>query len=249
VSEKVLVELRRVLLGIYEEHGLVEAKKKAMEFLAESPKAAKKVNMKDFVGIFRGELAELMLQIHLKEYIRTHKDCFYTKGLTIPRTDGRAGFTEIDLVLYTSSCVYLFECKSYVDEKILIDKCLLVRKRFKPTDIYAQSALHLKNLKGYIDGARKVGLDEGKPYGLIFFSLSTDKLIDEREEEWRIKVPALDEETLFPYLKSNWSKKQIWDVGKLYAIVQDLQKTSDKNFKVHVKNMEEKKKRLGGFFG
>lgn len=67
------------------------------------------------------------------------------KSLCIARTDGKEGFTELDLTLFTPNKVYLFECKSYSGKKRLIDEGLMVTDRFAPFNVYKQSIMHLDN--------------------------------------------------------------------------------------------------------
>lgn len=227
--------IRYKLLLVYQNRGIQASLNMADKFLNEAAKAGKEYGIDDFGKIIRGELSEIYAEVCLREYVKNHRNSFYTKSLCFPRADGREGFTEIDLTLFTPKFVMLIECKSYSGQKTLTNEgCMNVKGR-SSYNVFSQNRMHLTNLDAYIRRYRlKSVKDGGKPYQLCMFSYSKDPIDDLRSNEWKSKFRLFTEENMLEYLNSLDSLDVIWDIKKLYSCVSEMQKHSEENMKKHI---------------
>ena len=219
--------VRYKLLKVYQDMGLQCALDMSDQFLGEAAKAGKELGIDDFGKIIRGELSELYAEMCMREYVREHTNSFYTKSLCFPRTDGKEGFTELDLTLFTQYFILVLECKSYSGSKTLTDEgCMNVKGRTS-YNVFAQNRMHLANLDPYIRNHRLLTVkDAGKPYIIGMFSYSKDDITDLRDNEWRNKFLLLTEKNILQYLNSIVRNKVIWDIHGLYGTVSKLEKRS-----------------------
>lgn len=244
MKEQKKSNVRNVLLKIQDEFSTKEAKYKLMQFYRET----RLLKNKDAGAELRGELSEIYLQLCVREFVKNNPNTFYIKGLTLNKKVGRAGFTELDLTLFTPKCVYLFESKSYSIKTFIEDKCLLVAERRMSYNVYGQSEMHLKNLKYYINNARVHNREDLHPYKIVLFSLTDYEVIDKRDDKWKETIPFLDKNNIDKYMLDKCNVKDIkksdvlWDINKLYYIVSRLKSLSDNNFNKHIKSMKLKKK-------
>lgn len=240
-TEKMKKVLRNYLIELYKEKGLNVAKNKIMEFLQDSNKDADEVGVHEVAGHFRGELCENLLEIYLMDYVSKHKDTFIVKGLCFEKENGQ-GYTEMDLTLFTKARIYFFECKSYMGEKTLTDRCTINRKKYGSHDVFSQSKLHIDNFIPKVKYAScRNPNSKVKPMKIIYFGLSLDKTIDKRTKENQESIPFLHENNIEEYLKSTDSLTTVnWKIKELYDIVYKLNQTSNAKFKKHVKIMQEK---------
>ena len=227
--------VRYKLLLVYQKRGLHASLEMADKFLKDASKAGKENNISDFGKIVRGELSEIYAEVCLREYVKTHKNSFYTKSLCFPRADGKEGFTEIDLALFSNKFVMLIECKSYSGQKTLTNEgCMNVKGR-SSYNVFSQNRMHLVNLDAYIRKYRLASVEKGgKPYQLCMFSYSKDPIEDLRTDEWKSKFHLFTEESLLTYLNNLEKSEVIWDIKKLYKCVGEMQKHSEENMKKHI---------------
>ena len=227
--------VRYKLLRVYEERGINASLDMSDKFLNEAAKSGKELGIDDFGKIIRGELSELYAEIYLRDYVKKHKNSFYVKSLCFPRVDGKDGYTELDLTLFTSKFVFVLECKSYSGEKTLTNEgCMNVKGRTS-YNVFSQNRMHLTNLDPYIKMCRLKSVREGgKPYILAMFSYSKDDIKDLREKEWKKKFRLLTESNIGEYLENISKTDIIWDVQKLYDVVSKLQSVSEENKKKHI---------------
>lgn len=233
--DKIKTESRYTLLEIYRLHGYERAKKKADEFLTQSRKEASKINNVTAGSTLRGELAEVLLEIKLREFVNRNKGTFYTKSLCIDKLQEPGKYTELDLTLYTEQGVFLFECKSYYGKKILTEKCLMTVGG-REVNIHGQNKMHMEELHKHIGGFK---LTNGRVYELVFFQYSEKELIDKRDDEWKTRVPLVEEGTIDEYLKDVESRDvKLWDIEGLYEKIKELNTTSEEKFSKHMVNMK-----------
>lgn len=224
------------MMAIYKVYGFEKAISKVTEIFNASRKAGKKVGDPMKAGQMRGELAEILLEIHLLEYCKTHKQCFYVKGLCVTKSNNRGAspYTEMDLVFCTPEMVYMFECKSYSGRKQLVNECTIVRERYHSMDVYGQNLMHTDALDAHISKNKLCGRED-VPYTLVLFSMSEDETKDLREPCWKKTIPLVDEKTIQNYLWEQASTGRVWwNIKGLLADCQKLNVDSDSNKKRHV---------------
>ena len=233
--EKSKEAVRYKLLLVYQKRGLQASLGMADQFLKEAAKAGKDHGIEDFGKIIRGELSEIYAEVCLREYVKTHKNSFYIKSLCFPRADGKEGFTEIDLTLFTPRFVMLIECKSYSGQKTLTNEgCMNVKGR-SSYNVFSQNRMHLANIDAYIRRYRLKSVEDGgKPYQLCMFSYSKEPIEDLRSTEWKNKFRLFTEENMLGYLNSLDSLDVIWDIKKLYDCISEMHKHSEENMKKHI---------------
>lgn len=234
--------IRYKLLLVYEKRGLAASLGMADQFLGEAAKTGKEFGIDDFGKIIRGELSELYAEVCMREYVKHHKNSFYVKSLCFPRADGRDGFTELDLTLFTQKFVMLCECKSYSGQKNLTDEgCMNIKGRTS-YNVFSQNRMHLSNLDPYIRKHRlKTVGDGGKPYILCMFSYSKEAIEDLRTEEWKQKFRLLTEENMLSYLDSISKTEIIWDIKGLHDTVSKLHAKSADNKVKHIEISKSKR--------
>lgn len=233
--EKAKDIIRYKLLLVYEKRGVQASLSMADSFLKDAAKTGKEFGINDFGKIIRGELSEIYAEVCMREYVKTHKNSFYVKSLCFPRADGKEGFTELDLTLFTDRFVMVCECKSYSGEKTMTNEgCMNVKGRTS-YNVFNQNRMHLSNLDPYIRRARLKTVDEGgKPYILCMFSYSKDPIDDLRTDEWKQKFRLLTEESMLSYLDTIAKNNIIWDIRTLYDIVSKLNEKSADNKIKHI---------------
>lgn len=233
--------VRYKLLRVYELRGLDASLKMSDEFLNEAASVGKELGIDNFGKMIRGELSELYAELCLREYVKNHKGSFYIKSLCFKRMDGRDGFTELDLTLFTKFFIMAVECKSYSGEKTLTNEgCMNVKGRTS-YNVFSQSRMHINNLNYYIQKYRlQTVKDAGKPYIMVMFSYSKDYMEDLRTKEWKKKFPLLTENNINDFLDNICKTEIIWDINKLYKLVTNMHKESAENKKKHIELMSKR---------
>lgn len=196
-----------------------------------------------FTADVHGEICETVLELRILEFMSKNKeytkDWRLVKGLILKDRHNLASdfMTETDLFLATPQCLYLFECKSYSGDKVLVKDGLLVRQlahEVKPfyCNVYQQSMLH-KNVisEWFTDEFLLPGRIPIIQTCMFDFSLGT--LVDKRSRAAKIELPCLNINSLIPYLVSQ--TEEAWDMQALCAVVERLQAVSDKCRSSHLK--------------
>lgn len=233
--EKAKDIIRYKLLLVYEKRGVQASLNMADQFLAEAAKTGKEFGINDFGRIIRGELSEIYAEVCMREYVKNHNNSFYVKSLCFPRVDGKEGYTELDLTLFTSRFVMVCECKSYSGQKTLTNEgCMNIKGRTS-YNVFSQNRMHLTNLDPYIRKHRLKTLEQGgKPYILCMFSYSKEAIDDLRTDKWKAKFRLLTEQNMLQYLDSISKNEVIWDIHKLHETVSRLHSKSAENKIRHI---------------
>lgn len=189
----------------------------------------------DFVSVLHGEICETVLELKLLEiamkYPKDTAGWLYNKSLVIKdRHSANCGFcTEIDLVLFTAGCIYLFECKSYSGDKKLVGRGLLRRKtlyegQVSSCDIYRQSKLHADTFKPWVVDFVLHGKKPVVQMCIFDFSLGT--LSDTRTAAAKKELPCLAEGTVADFVLTR--REVVWDLDALRIVSEKLGKLSAK---------------------
>lgn len=230
---------RLMLLNLYVKYGLKALDKKAMELIVECEN--NRQITPSVRGIIKGELAEVVVECHIAELIKTIPNIACVKGLCIRSSWGST--TEIDLLMCTPCRVYLFECKSFSGRKTISDKCFL-KGGSSSKDVFGQSAAHLKVLDEHIRPyMQNIGNKGCSPYKFLLFEFSSDDCCDCREEKYKEMIPLLTLKNIDAWLAEELSKTQKvnWDYTKVYETLKRLNISSAETFEQHLKRMGVKK--------
>lgn len=234
-------ELRRKILNIYFNKGYLHARNSTEMLIKNAGKKAKEKGDKSLTVQIRGECAEVLLELQIREFARTRGlNWFLSKGLTLERKDYKKGkTTELDLTLFTPSKIVLFESKYRSGKFKLLDECNLVPSgQFGyPANVYKQNLLHLDNLRRYLAPA-VLDLKSGKPFSICLYMQDLKNIDDIREKKYKSLIPLLGPDNIQSYLENKAKEKvQIWDMQKIKHLVSLLDEKSDDNFKKHIKNI------------
>lgn len=237
------VALRDYFLHLEEIHGVEFARDELIKFLKASTKEIRQYGEEPY-SKFRGELAEILLEMYLMKYVRDNKGAFFVKSLCIEKGEkgGYSNYTELDVTLFTAGQVILFECKCYAGVKSLTEECNIVRQGRADMNVYGQSRHHLKHLTYYIDRYRNKNTNyQHKPYKLAYFELSLDATVDNRTKENKIRMPYLTENNIQSFLTAI-PKGQVFDTQQMFNTIGELNIKSADNFVKHVKQLEANKR-------
>lgn len=234
-------KLRNKILSVYYSKGYFHAKNSTEMLIKNANKKSNAYGDKSLAVQIRGECTEILLELQIREYARTHKlNWILSKGLTLKRLDYKKGkTTELDLTLFTPSKIILFESKYRSGKFSLLDECNLVPTgQFGyPSNVYKQNILHLDNLRRYLASAVKK-LKVGKPFSICLYMSDIDKVRDLREDKYKSLVPLLGPNNITKYLDSKAKEKaEVWDMKKVKSLIQSLDAESSDNFKKHMKDI------------
>lgn len=190
----------------------------------------------------KGELAEVTIECYLREMQKTviTVPSAVVKGLCVKGK--RTGTTtEMDVTFFTPCRIYMFECKSYVGQKTITDRCTLTSGNVT-TDVHRQSVQHMSFLNDHLDCCRvNRALKGDSPYKLILFELSSTSSVDMRTERDKATIPRITLEELPAWFNTEFNRtmKTNWDMLRVLPILKRLDSLSEQNFKEHLA-------RLGG---
>lgn len=223
---------REFLLTKYKEFGAKKTISLAMEML----KSKSHRDNLQFVADLHGEICESVLEIVLLEFMSRYpeltKDWRLEKGMILKdkKNISKEFFTEIDLVLMTPACMFLFECKSYAGDKVLTGSGKLTRtvcidgvQSKKTCDVYRQSVLHKEVFYEWF----KQFVVRGKEplIQMCMFDFSLGELVDRRSRAAKIEMPCLGVGSVLQYVSQ--PGEIVWDVTYFDPIIKKLQNISD----------------------
>ena len=190
-----------------------------------------------FVADLHGEICECVLEIMLLEFMRKYpdytKDWQICKGIILKDKSDvtKEFFTEIDLVLMTKTCIYLFECKSYAGDKVLTGAgkltrsvCINGKENRRSFDVYKQSVLHKEVFYDWLKPFVVRGKEPVIQMCMFDFSLGT--LTDRRSRAAKIEMPCLQINSILQYVSQ--PGETVWDTRYFGQIAEKLQAISDK---------------------
>lgn len=188
-----------------------------------------------------GQLCETVLEIKLHEYVKQKDlDWIVSKSLVLSDPENRdSDFrTEIDLLLCTRKCMYLFECKSYGGTKCLSGNGVLQSKSSNGVkhkfDVYKQSSLHLEVAHKIFDRFSRT-----PEYQMLMFNFSLGSLEDKRSMRERAEMPCLETDTVIPYLeRREAATTENWDLEYIRKALNVLEKDSGRKHLEHLKYVQ-----------
>lgn len=233
-------KLRRRILELYESRGLKIAVEKCDELLKDSGRGSAKLSEEErrrALAEFRGELAEVVLEVIVRDYVKNNKGSFYIKNLVVPKIEDPTHFNELDLTLFTEGMVFLFECKSYNVDKVLTGDCTIEMEGRDSQDIYKQNFAHLKTFHEHLKSFKK---STGIGYKLIFFDYSLDKysVTDKRGDKEKSKMILTNKNTINKIINENAKNQSMWEIADMSEYLRPISNSSEKNMKIHLENIK-----------
>lgn len=214
------------LLRLYERAGLTATLTVARELLTSDVRGkVRKDKIAEFKTEMNGELGEVVLEILIKDYCKTHpqqtKDWVWYKSLILKDPSSNSDFlTEVDFILATPECIYVFECKSYAGKKQLQGSGNLVRETGNNCDVYKQNLLHVRTLDKNLKRAVR------KPvYRMVMFNFSNGELTDCRTETAKFSMPCVNERSWEQVLVKG---APVWNMKLVTAVLDSIEAASDR---------------------
>lgn len=212
------------MMEVYQNRGK-DGAIKAAEGILHSSACADDV---EFKMELHGEVCECVLEILIRDEIKTNpnaKDWVFCKGTVLKdrKNVKKEFFTEIDFILFTPECVFLFECKSYTGRKELICNGTVRRENGSYFDVYKQSVLHKEVLEKWIEDFVLRG--KIPVIQMCMFNFSNGELVDKRSRNARREMPCLDKDTVIPYITIPGDR--VWDMGCFPHVRDVFNKNSD----------------------
>lgn len=184
------------------------------------------ISDRDLNSVFNGEICETVLQIMITDFIKRNpkRTSFwrFCNNIILSDLETKSDrfLTEIDALLLTPECIYVFECKSYAGEKVIIGDGTITRKNGNNCDVYKQNSLHLKILRQWLDRFSKHPV-----YQMVLFNFSNGATKDERSYEAKKIMPCINEDSLFGMLHE--SRLEVWRPADLDIISTQFQRETD----------------------
>lgn len=209
--------VRKVLLRYQRERGTavaIEVAKNSLKQYIETPDS---VDGKSFHTDFNGEVCETVLEMLIDDYKKKHPQAhgwMFNRSLilsdpTKPRDN--QFLTEIDLLLMTPQCFYVFECKSYSGDKTLYGDGKLIREKGNSCDVYKQNRMHLEVVQKWLDR-----LSNRPRYQMVMFDFSNGELHDDRSSVAKAVMPCVNELSFNSLFSGNLDA--VWDVDVIKEV-------------------------------
>lgn len=225
-SGKTKEATRSTLLQLYDRAGLSATVAIARELLTSDVRdKVRNDKVAEFKTEMNGELGEVVLEILIKDYCKTHpaqtKDWVWYKSLILKDPESNSDFlTEVDFTLATPACIYVFECKSYAGEKKLTGNGMLERQNGNNCNVYKQNLLHVQTMGKNLNRAAKRPM-----YRMVMFDFSNGDLWDCRAEQAKFAMPCVDENCWEDVLIKGAS---VWNMQLVKPVLDRIAKGSDK---------------------
>lgn len=215
--------IHSLLLDYYKNKGITPTLQVAHELLKQSVQGCPEDNMStaELNAVFNGEVCETVLQIMIHDFMKHNPkrtaSWRYNKSVILSDLDSQSKkfLTEIDALLLTPECIYVFECKSYSGDKQLTGKGVITRSNGNNCDVYAQNQLHLKILRQWLNRFSRHPV-----YQMVLFDFSTGKMSDTRNDSAKKELPCINENTLFDLLREEhlqvWRPQDLDEISKQF---------------------------------
>lgn len=191
-------------------------------------------------AIFNGEVCETVLEIMIKDFRSRNpkrtEDWYYCKSVILSDLESRSSkfLTEIDAVLLTPECIYVFECKSYSGDKELVGSGTIVRKN-NSFDVFKQNLLHLKILSQWVGK-----LSKHPVFQMVLFDFSNGTMIDKRTTEVKQRFIYASEKNIFDILREvrliTWKPETLKLIHDQFARETELLHARHLDYVTHLKH-------------
>lgn len=216
-----------LLYDYYCAKGLQATLKVAKSLLKKSiPKGTKDMSTAEINAVFNGEICETVLQIMIMDFKKRNpkRTVSWQYNKSVILSDLESGsqrfLTEIDALLFTPGCIFVFECKSYSGEKKLIGNGVITRSNGNSCDVYSQNSLHLKILEQWLHKFSRT-----PKYQMVLFDFSSGSMQDMRTQKAKDELIWVTENNLFDLLRKD--HKQVWYPEDLKAISEQFNKETN----------------------
>lgn len=226
--------IHQLLLDYYGAKGLIPAIQVARELLKKPVVSKSEMSTQELNAIFNGEVCETVLNVMILDFMKHNptltKDWRYNSGIILSdlETQSTKFLTEIDALLFTPGCIYIFECKSYSGDKQLIGKGTITRKNGNNCDVYSQNSLHLKILNQWLHR-----FSEHPCYQMVLFDFSSGSMTDKRSYDAQKELLYVNDKTLYNLLRE--SRLSVWKPEDIAVISSKFATETDKLRKSHLK--------------
>lgn len=167
----------------------------------------------DFKRDLHGEICETVLEILILEEMKRNpraKNWVYCKGMILKNRDNtqKEFFTEMDIVLFTPECIFLFECKSYTGDKVLVGNGILKRASGNSCDVFSQSLLHKEIIEKWMQDFVVRG--RVPVIQMCMFDFSSGEIVDKRSRAAKAEMPCLNASNVMKYVTLPGDR--VWDI-------------------------------------
>lgn len=214
--------INKLLNDYYQKKGLNPAIQVAHELLKKPVISQTDMSTQELNAIFNGEVCETVLQIMIQDFMKRNPtktaSWRYNKSVILSdlETQSSKFLTEIDALLFTPECIYIFECKSYAGDKQLVGKGTIKRSNGNDCDVYSQNSLHLKILKQWLNR-----FSQHPFYQMVLFDFSSGTMNDKRTASAKKELPLVTDTNLFQLLHTSrlgvWHAEDIDLISKRFA--------------------------------
>lgn len=190
---------------LYDTQGYSEFIKTAVKL-----KRIQGLEQEDF-NISKGMIAEIVLLCSIEEWIKQSgsSDWNLYREFYVPHRNGN-GVTEIDIVLYSTYTIVVWEVKSYSGKKTITKECTINTSR--EHDLFYQNGLHIESLMKQIEPLclSKIGAVKS-----VYFNFSLGEVNDDRTPKNKKLIPVIDENNIFTFLEAMRTSciASKWDKG------------------------------------
>lgn len=228
--------IHNLLCEYYDKKGIGPTIQVAHELLKRQVPGCPEDNMNEaeLNAVFNGEVCETVLQVMIADFMKRNPkrtaSWRYNKSVILSDLESKSDkfLTEIDALLLTPQCIYIFECKSYAGDKQLIGKGTIKRKTGNDCDVYSQNALHLKMLRQWLNR-----FSRHPCYQMVLFNFSSGTMEDKRSYDAKKELPCVDEMSLFPLLRE--THLEVWRPEDLDVISKQFDRETAALRKKHLK--------------
>lgn len=219
-------KIHDILLDFYQKKGAALTVKVAEGLLTRTVESKTKLSTAELNAVMNGEVCETVLEILIKDFMRRNpkrtKGWQYCKSVVLSDLDSaRSDFlTEIDALLLTPGCIYIFECKSYAGEKRLVGNGVITRSKGNDCDVFSQNSLHLKTLQRWLNK-----FSRSPRYQMVLFDFSSGTLTDMRDPEAKKYMRLTNVSNLKALLREE--HEEVWHEEDLAAIKKQFDRITD----------------------
>lgn len=227
-------KIHDILMNFYAQKGLIPAIQVAEELLKKQVASKTNLSTAELNAVMNGEICETVLEMIITDFMHRNpkrtKGWQFCKSVVLSDLDSADSefLTEMDALLLTPGCIYIFECKSYTGDKQLLGNGVITRKKGNDCDVFSQNSLHLKILQKWLNKFSK------KPrYQMVLFDFSSGSMTDMRDAGAKKLMRLTNKDNVTALLRED--KPPVWNVEDLTSIKTQFDRVTTKLRKKQVK--------------